>query len=278
MARAEESPKKDTAPAKDAVASKDTVAAKDSGDTNAIKLPDGTIIPPLKANTNKLALTNLTLQASYAMGLQNAGTLFMQDFQNDIDVEAFVAGFRDVFNHTKPMIPPEDIETIIKNFEEYMKIKEEQKNLRVAEENKVRGEKFLEENKTKEGVVTTKTGLQYKVVKEGEGEPPGYEDKVAIHFRGKTINGIEFSSTYKHKEPAVVPLRAQIAGMKEALQMMKPGSKWELVIPSKLAYREREVGRGIGPNSTLVFELELVRVEKTSAEPEKKQTLAEAKK
>ena len=254
-------------------------ATKEAGNTNVIRLVDGTIVPPLKPNTNQIVLTNLTLRASYAMGLQTAGTMFMQDFQNDLDVEAFVAGFRDVFGHCKPMIPPTEVEEILKSFEKFIQIKQEEKNLKTAEENKTRGEKFLEENKNKEGVVTTKSGLQYKVIQEGAGDPPDYEDNVAIHFSGKTIDGIQFSTSYKHKEPAVVPLRAQIAGFREALQMMKPGAKWQLFIPAKLAYREREVARGVGPNSTLVFELELVRIVKGGAPTDSKKPVgAEAKK
>lgn len=238
--------------------------------TNGIRLADGSIVPPAKPNTNNITLTNIYQAAAYIMGVQDAASIYMQGSAEYIDPEIYIRGFRDVFGHYKPLIPIEQTEDIMKDFEKEMQRKDAQKNLKVAEENKKRGKEFLEENKKKEGVVTTPTGLQYKVLKEGKGTPPTLDDRVAVHFRGMTIDGVQFSTSYKHTEPSVVPLRYQIDGWKEALMMMKPGSKWEVYIPSELAYKEREVGRGVGGNSTLVFELELVRVEKEPAAEAKK--------
>ena len=237
-------------------------AHADASNTNGIRLADGTIVPPLKANTNKIVLTNIYMAAAYIMGIQDAGNIFMQGYQEHIDPEIYIRGFRDVYGNYKPLIPLDQAEDILKDFSKQMERLDAEKNMRLAETNRVRGREFLEANKKKEGVVTTPTGLQYKIIKEGKGAKPTLEDRVAVHFTGKTINGMEFSSSHKHKEPTVVPLRYQIDGWKEALQMMSEGSVWELYIPSELAYKEREVGRGVGGNSTLVFELELVRIER----------------
>ena len=123
-----------------------------------------------------------------------------------------------------------------------------------------RAEKFLMENKTKEGVKTLPSGLQYKVIKDGDGKTPKLTDTVVTHYRGTLLDGTEFDSSYKRNEPAEFPVNRVIKGWTEALQLMKEGSKWMLYIPPNLAYGERGAGRAIGPNETLVFEIELLKV------------------
>ena len=123
-----------------------------------------------------------------------------------------------------------------------------------------RAEKFLMENKAKEGVKTLPSGLQYKVIKDGEGKTPKLTDTVVTHYRGTLLDGTEFDSSYKRNEPAEFPVNRVIKGWTEALQLMKEGSKWMLYIPPNLAYGERGAGRAIGPNETLVFEIELLKV------------------
>ena len=129
-------------------------------------------------------------------------------------------------------------------------------------DNKAAGEKFLAENKTKEGVVTTPSGLQYKVITKGTGAIPADTSKVKVNYKGTLIDGTEFDSSYKRKEPATFRANQVIKGWTEALTMMSVGSKWELYIPQDLAYGARETGGQIKPFSTLIFEVELVGIEK----------------
>ena len=131
----------------------------------------------------------------------------------------------------------------------------------VAEKNKAEGQAFLEKNKTAEGVVILPSGLQYKILKAGEGKKPGLDDTVVCHYRGTLINGTEFDSSMKRKEPASFPVKGVIKGWTEALQLMPVGSKWQLFVPSNLAYGERGAGGAIGPNATLIFEVELLSIQ-----------------
>jgi FKBP-type peptidyl-prolyl cis-trans isomerase FkpA len=133
-------------------------------------------------------------------------------------------------------------------------------NAKTAEENKATGEAFLAENAKKPGVVTTASGLQYKVITEGTGASPSATSTVSVHYKGTTIQGKEFDSSYKRGAPASFPLNRVIPGWTEGLQLMKEGGKSTLYIPSNLAYGERSVGADIGPNETLIFEVELVKV------------------
>jgi FKBP-type peptidyl-prolyl cis-trans isomerase len=130
-----------------------------------------------------------------------------------------------------------------------------------AEKNLVEGEKFLTENKTKEGVKTTASGLQYKIIEEGKGPSPKAGDTVTVNYRGTLIDGTQFDSSYDRGQPATFPLTGVIPGWTEALQMMKKGSKWELYIPPDLAYGDRGAGNRIPPNSTLIFEVELISIQ-----------------
>jgi len=135
-----------------------------------------------------------------------------------------------------------------------------------GEQAKAEGDKFLAENKTKEGVVTLPSGLQYKILKPGTGEKPTFEDTVVCNYKGTLINGTEFDASEKHGGPATFPVKGVIAGWTEALQLMPAGSKWQLFVPSNLAYGPQGPG-DIGPNATLIFEVELVSVQKAGAAP-----------
>ncbi len=126
--------------------------------------------------------------------------------------------------------------------------------------NLAKGEKFLEENAKKEGVVTTASGLQYKIITEGTGKSPKATDTVLVHYAGTLLSGTEFDSSYKRKEPIEFPLNRVIAGWTEGVQLMKEGAKFKFFIPSKLAYGPRGAGRDIGPNETLIFDVELLKV------------------
>jgi FKBP-type peptidyl-prolyl cis-trans isomerase FklB len=130
--------------------------------------------------------------------------------------------------------------------------------------NQAAGAAFLAENAKKEGVIVTASGLQYKVLEPGDGPSPGVEDVATVHYRGTLIDGTQFDSSYDRGQPATFPVGGVIAGWTEALQLMKPGAKWQLFIPAELAYGERGAGQDIGPNSTLLFDVELISVEKVA--------------
>lgn len=139
----------------------------------------------------------------------------------------------------------------------------------VAETNKKEGEAFLAENKTKDGVVTLPSGLQYKILSAGTGPKPTATDSVVCNYKGTLLNGTEFDSSYKRGQPATFPVNGVIKGWTEALQMMPVGSKWQLFVPSDLAYGQRGPGAGIGPNSMLIFEVELISIQSKDAEKDK---------
>ena len=127
--------------------------------------------------------------------------------------------------------------------------------------NKIEGQKFLEANMLKEGVTTTASGLQYKVIKAGSGNKPKATDTVTVHYQGTLVNGTEFDSSYRRGQPVSFPVNGVIPGWTEALQLMEAGAKWQIVIPSNLAYGDRGAGPQIGPNATLIFEIELISIQ-----------------
>jgi len=146
-------------------------------------------------------------------------------------------------------------------FRAEMMKKQQAKATEASDTNKQVGQKFLAANKAKEGVVTLPSGLQYKIIKQGDGPKPTASDTVVTNYRGTLIDGTEFDSSYKRGEPATFPVGQVIKGWTEALQLMPVGSKWQLYIPSDLAYGERSPGGEIGPNSTLIFDIELLSIQ-----------------
>ena len=213
-----------------------------------------------KVDTN-MALNTTVDSVSYSIGASFGGNL-LQNSLEEINQDALLAGLNAALAQEDLRIEPRAGGAIINKFIKELKTK-------AAEKNKVAGEKFLEENKAKEGIVTTESGLQYKVLTEGKGEIPTKDQQVKVHYRGTTIDGKEFDSSYKRNEPATFLPTRVIKGWTEALQLMPVGSKWELYIPSDLAYGARGAGANIGPNSTLIFEVELLDIVKEEA-PAKK--------
>jgi FKBP-type peptidyl-prolyl cis-trans isomerase FklB len=204
-------------------------------------------------------LKDLKDKASYALGL-NFGMNFKR--QNvDINTDAFAAGFKDgITTGRKPLLTEQEVRETMMAFQKDM----EQKQTAVGQKNAADAEKFLGENKTKEGVKTTASGLQYKVLKEGTGAQPKSSDTVTVNYRGTLIDGTEFDSSYKRGQPATFPVGGVIKGWTEALQLMKAGSKLQLFIPANLAYGDQ--GRpGIPPSSLLIFEVELMDVKSPQA-------------
>jgi FKBP-type peptidyl-prolyl cis-trans isomerase FklB len=197
-----------------------------------------------------MAQHNQKDKVSYSIGMQIASNLIRQKVELNPDVLG--AGVKEALAG-KPRLTPDQVKDIMAQFEKDT----EQKQKGAGEKNKSEGAKFLEENKKKPGVKTTASGLQYKVEKEGTGAQPKATDMVTVNYRGTLIDGTEFDSSYKRGQPATFPVNGVIKGWTEALQLMKQGSKYQLFIPSNLAYGERAMGPDIGPNSTLIFEVEL---------------------
>src|SRR5438552_8454671 len=190
-------------------------------------------------------------KVSYSIGMNIGFNLSKQKV--DINPDVLVAGIKDAIAG-KPQLTQDQVKDVMTQFEKDM----EQKQKDAGDKNKTEGAKFLEENKKKEGVKTTASGLEYKVIKEGTGPQPKATDIVTANYRGTLIDGTEFDSSYKRGEPATFPLNGVIKGWTEGVQLMKVGSKYQLFIPSNLAYGDRAVGPDITPNSTLIFEVELL--------------------
>jgi FKBP-type peptidyl-prolyl cis-trans isomerase FklB len=196
-------------------------------------------------------------KASYSIGHDIGSTFKKQNV--DVNSDALFAGLKDALSGKEAMTK-EDRDKALAEFQKEMIEKQAATTKAASEKNATEGEKFLAENKKKDGVKTTTSGLQYKVLKEGAGDPPKATDSVVTNYKGTLLDGTEFDSSYKRNEPATFPVNRVIPGWTEALQLMKPGSKYQLFIPSKLAYGERGAGRDIGPNATLIFEVELLSI------------------
>ena len=200
---------------------------------------------------------------SYALGMNvgaNLGTSLRKQAV-DFDPNIVAQGLKASLAGGKTLMTQEDAQALLKEVQTDM-LKKQQETMRVVgEANKKEGEAFLAANKGKAGVVTLPSGLQYKILKEGNGPKPTATDTVVCNYRGTLINGTEFDSSYKSGQPATFPVNGVIKGWTEALQLMPVGSKWQLFIPSSMAYAERGAGADIGPNATLIFEVELMSIQ-----------------
>ncbi len=198
-------------------------------------------------------------RVSYVIGMDIGTNLKKQSVEVNPDV--LFRGIRDGLSGSKPLMTDQEIKDTIAAFQREMQAKQEEANKKMGEKNKKEGEAFLAENRKKEGVVTLASGLQYKVIKKGSGKKPKSTDTVTTHYKGTLIDGTEFDSSYKRGQPVSFPVNGVISGWTEALQLMEEGAKWQLFIPSSLAYGERGAGPQIGPNATLIFEVELISVQ-----------------
>lgn len=213
---------------------------------------------------DKAPLKDQKDKASYSIGHDIGNTFKKQNV--DLNLDALITGLKDALAG-KEALPKEERDKTLAAFQKELIEKQTAASKAAGEKNAAEGEKFLEENKKKDGVKTTASGLQYKILKEGAGESPKATDMVITHYKGTLLDGTEFDSSYKRNEPATFPVNRVIPGWTEALQLMKPGSKYQLFIPSKLGYGERGAGRDIGPNSTLIFEVELVGIKPPDPTP-----------
>jgi FKBP-type peptidyl-prolyl cis-trans isomerase FklB len=200
-------------------------------------------------------LTTTKARISYAIGFQVGHSL--KNDGMDVDPAVVAAAIADVMAGAKPRVSSEDMQAAMDDLE-----KERTAALaKAAEDNKKKGAEYLAKHAKEKGVVTTKSGLEYKVVVAGKGKQPSPEDKVTVNYSGTLLSGEEFDSSYARGEPATFPIHGVIKGWQEVLPMMKEGAKWEVAIPADLAYGDRGTGHGIGPGETLLFTIELIKVD-----------------
>ncbi len=193
----------------------------------------------------------------------NVGTN-LQKQAVDVDPAVLLQGLKDGIAGSKPLLSEEEARAVLMQLQEETRKKQAEKAQQMGASNKTEGETFLAANKNKEGVVTLPSGLQYKILQAGTGPKPAATDSVVCNYRGTLINGTEFDSSYKRGQPATFPVNGVIKGWTEVLQLMPVGSKWQLFIPAQLAYGDRGAGADIGPNATLIFEVELLSIQAKS--------------
>lgn len=202
-------------------------------------------------------LTDLKSRYSYTLGVQVAAQLQQKGL--DVDATDFAEGIRVVLAGEKPSLSVDDMRTALEAYRDKM---QESQDL-IAKANLETGKQFLAENGKKDGVTTLDSGLQYRVITPGTGEKPTADATVTLNYEGSLIDGTVFDSSYQRKSPASFPVSGVIPGFSEAIQNMPVGSKWEVFIPSELGYGERGTGSGsIGPNETLIFQIELISIDK----------------
>lgn len=204
------------------------------------------------------ALKTQEEKLSYGMGVE-IGQNFKQNGVK-VDVDLLVKGLRDALSGLKLLMDQDELQATLTRFRQELIKKRGLDKRAAAIENKKDGDAFLAGNKTREGVVTLQSGLQYKVLKEGDGKKPTLEDTVECNYRGTLLDGTEFDGTYGTGKPVTFPLKSLIPGVRNALILMPVGSKWQVFVPPELGYGERGTGRYIGPNATLIFEMELISI------------------
>ena len=195
---------------------------------------------------------------SYVLGREVGQGL--SESPSKIDVDLFMRGIQDTLNNRKSLVSPEEEEQVKTEFSTQMRDAQAKKLAAMAEQNAKAEDSFLSKNKSQKGVVTTASGLQYQVIKEGTGAGIKESDRVKVHYRGTLIDGTEFDSSYARNQPAVFDVAGVIPGWTEGLKLMKFGGKYRLWVPSKLAYGARGAGQAIGPNSLLIFDVEPVEI------------------
>jgi len=208
---------------------------------------------PLRAEEPKDIKTDKE-KLSYSIGYQSG--LGFQQRAADIDVDVFMRALKDAINGQKPALSYEQMQTALQKYrQEALK-----QRAAKAQTNMKAGEAFLDKNKSQSGVRTLPSGLLYRILKEGQGKRPKPTDTVVVHYRGTLIDGTEFDSSYKRGQPATFPVHGVIKGWQEILPLMKEGAKWNVVVPAALAYGERGASPRIGPNETLIFDIDLVSI------------------
>jgi FKBP-type peptidyl-prolyl cis-trans isomerase FklB len=216
------------------------------------------LLAAMAAGQDPTALKTEKEKLSYSLGMDLGNQL--RKLSISIDPAVFGKGLDDALSGRKTLLTAAEARAAVGNMQAELKRRQAEARKEGAEDNRKAGEKFLAENKGKKGVVTLPSGLQYKVLEAGKGKKPVLEDTVVCNYRGTLIDGTEFDSSYSRKQPATFPVKAVIKGWTEALQLMPVGSKWQIFVPAGLAYGERGAGDKIGPDATLVFEIELLGI------------------
>ena len=204
------------------------------------------------------SLDTLEKKASYSIGVDFINR--MQAQNAEINVDAFIRGLNDATAGNETALTQAEMTQAIKDFQQHVTNIRQAKQKELAAQNIEAGKAFLAANASKEGVITTKSGLQYKVLKEGKGDSPKPEDTVVTNYEGQLIDGQVFDSSYKRNQPATFPVKGVIKGWTEALQLMQVGAKWQLFVPADMAYGASQRGQFIKPNSTLIFDIELLEI------------------
>lgn len=217
------------------------------------------------ARAQDAAPTTPAEQVSYLIGRQIGESLSGRELDGELNLDVLCAALRDAAAGKPSLIAPEKAQEIMQTFSEHMQEKVTRMREAQGEANRKEGPEFLAANRKAEGWSTTASGLQYKVVKQGDGPKPTLADVVEVNYRGTLLDGTEFDSSYRRGRPAVFPLRQVIKGWQEALQLMPVGSTWELVLPPELAYGDQGKGREIGPDAVLKFQVELLAIKDASA-------------
>jgi len=249
-------------------------AAQSQGKTQAKTQGKTQAKTPSKTPSKSQSAPTLTTQEdkfSYALGM-NLGVNFKKQ-SVPVDPNLVARGLKDSLAGGKTLLTEDEARAVMTEVQNQFRKQQQEKAQQLGEANKKEGAAFLAANKTKDGVVTLPSGLQYKILKAGTGPKPAATDTVTVNYRGTLINGAEFDSSYKHGQPATFTVGGVIKGWTEALQLMPSGSKWQLFIPADLAYGERGAGADIAPNATLIFEVELMSItppEKVPTKPEEK--------
>jgi len=223
-------------------------------------------VAPAKEKATSEELKTTQEKLGYSFGVEIGTSL--KEIQAEIQIDAFLKGIKDSVEGKNLLLTTQQMEEVKKEFVTKMQGERDKKMKELGDKNKKEEDTFLADNKKKEGVKTTESGLQYIVEKEGDGAKPKETDTVKVNYKGTLLDGTEFDSSYKRGEPAVFPVKGVIPGWTEALQLMKVGGKYKLFVPSKLAYGDRGAGAQIGPNSMLIFEVELLGIEKPAEKAE----------
>ena len=201
----------------------------------------------------------LAERASYAIGLDMGNSV--EQMGGDLDLDILIRGLRDALGEQEPQMDQQETAQVMREFFQQLQEANALRQQELMETNRLDGEAFLAENRTKVGVVATPSGLQYEVLTEGTGQSPSATNQVTVHYEGRLLDGNVFDSSYERGEPAVFRVSGVIAGWTEGLQLMKVGSKFRFFIPPNLGYGENGTGEDIGPNATLIFEVELLGIE-----------------
>jgi FKBP-type peptidyl-prolyl cis-trans isomerase FklB len=223
-------------------------------------IPFGLLLLACQSKTQQTVQLNTQLDSmSYMIGMDIGKNLKAQSIEVNADVLA--QGLKDVLGDKRTQLTDEQMQVLATEFQNQMVARREKTMREQSERNKKEGDTFLAENKKKQGVITLASGLQYKILKKGTGRKPKETETVTVHYRGRLIDGTEFDSSFKRGEPATFPVNGVIRGWTEVLKLMPVGSTWEVYLPPELAYGEQGVGQVIGPNQTLIFEIELLSIQ-----------------